>query len=315
MTWTRIFLDQEIRKTTEMEKTLLVLGGPTAVGKTACAIKLARHFQTEIISADSRQIYAETNIGTAVPSPRELASIKHHFIQTSSLADPYNASRYEQEALNLLDKLFKKHNIVLMVGGSGLYIDAVCTGIDDLPSADPELRALLHKRLKIEGLDALSRQLKELDPLSYQKVDLKNHMRVLKALEVSLQTGRPYSDFLSKSKKERPFRILRVALDMDREELYTRINQRVDQMMEKGLLEEAKKVIRFRHLTAMKTVGYRELFSYLDQDISLEEAVDLIKRHTRKFARKQLTWFRKENRYQWFLPHQSEEIISWVAEQ
>lgn len=298
-----------------MEKTLLVLGGPTAVGKTACGIRLARQFQTEIISADSRQIYAETSIGTAVPSPEELALVKHHFIQSSSLEDPYNASRYEQEALKLIEKLFKDQDLVLMVGGSGLYIDAVCTGIDDLPSADPKLRAHLHERLETEGLETLTRQLKELDPITYGKVDLKNHMRVMKALEVSLQTGQPYSELISKPKKERPFRILRVALDMDREELYQRINHRVDLMMEAGLLDEVKSVLRFRHLTAMKTVGYRELFTYLDGDISRDEAVDLIKRHTRKFARKQLTWFRKENRYKWSLPEQSEEIARWVEQQ
>lgn len=315
MTWIRISLDLEIQRTTKMEKTLLVLGGPTAIGKTSCGILLASHFNTEILSADSRQIYRETTIGTAVPSPEELRLIKHHFIQSTSLEDPYNASRYEQNVLLALEELFKDHDLLLMVGGSGLYIDAVCTGIDYLPSADPLLRSHLLERFKEEGLEPLTRQLKELDPQSYEKVDLKNHMRVLKALEVSLQTGRPYSEFLSNTRKERPFRILRAALDMDREDLYKRINRRVDQMMEEGLLEEVKSVIPYRHLTAMKTVGYRELFRYLDAEISLEEAVDLIKRNTRKFARKQLTWFRKGQQYTWFHPEQAAEIAKWVEDQ
>ena len=314
MTWTPISWVQEIRKTIKMNKTLLVLAGPTAIGKTACGIQIAGHFKTEIISADSRQIYSETSIGTAVPAPEELSLVKHHFIHTASLEDPYNASRYEHEALRVLEGLFKFHNLVIMVGGSGLYIDAVCKGIDDLPPADPALRSLLLRRLKEEGLEALTEQLKEIDPLSYQRVDLKNHMRVLKALEVSLQTGKPYSEFLSDPKKERPFRIMRAALDMDRVELYQRVNQRVDQMMEQGLLDEVRSVMRFRHLTAMKTVGYRELFRHLDGELSLDEAVDLIKRNTRKFARKQLTWFRKGNLYKWFRPEQHDEIIHWVEE-
>ncbi|MFO7671250.1 MAG: tRNA (adenosine(37)-N6)-dimethylallyltransferase MiaA [Bacteroidales bacterium] len=300
---------------TEMDKTLLVLAGPTAIGKTACGIHLASHFNTEIISADSRQIYRETTIGTAVPTPEELRLVKHHLIQTASLEEPYHASRYEQEALRVLEVLFKEHNLVLMVGGSGLYIDGLCNGIDDLPPADPKLRAQLLEQFRLEGLEPLAGQLKGLDPLSYTRIDLKNHMRVLKALEVSIQTGKPYSSFLSAPKKERPFRILRVALDMEREVLYQRINQRVDLMMQRGLLDEVRSVIRFRYLTAMKTVGYRELFRHLDGEISLEEAVDLIKRNTRKFARKQLTWFRKGNRYQWFHPEKPAEIIGWIEQQ
>ena len=315
MTLILISSDQEIQRIIEMDNTLLVLAGPTAIGKTACGIRLAEHFKTEIISADSRQIYRETTIGTAVPSPEELNRVRHHFIQSASLTPPYNASRYEQEALQVMDTLFKDHKLLIMVGGSGLYIDAVCKGIDDLPSADPVLRAHLQEKFRQEGLEPLTKQLKELDPLSYERVDLKNHMRVLKALEVSLQTGKPYSAFLSEQKKERPFRILRVALDMDRELLYQRINQRVDTMMEEGLLDEAQSVIQFRHLTAMKTLGYRELFRHLDGEISQEEAVDLIKRNTRKFARKQLTWFRKGKQYTWFHPEQTAEIAGWVKQQ
>ena len=295
-----------------MDKTLVVVGGPTASGKTACGIRLARQFGSEIISADYRQLYRETSIGTAVPSPDELAIVPHHFIQCTSLQDPYNASRFEEEVLQRLQELFKHHDVLFMVGGSGLYIDEVCEGIDELPRADPLLRASLLDRLHTGGLEALQSELKELDPESYGRIDLNNHFRVLKALEVSMQTGSPYSSFLGKDKKQRPFRILRLALDMDRQELYDRINLRVEQMIEAGLLEEIEKVLPYRKLTPMKTVGYRELFRHLDGELSLEEAVDLIKRNTRKFARKQLTWFRKENRYTWFHPGQHLQIISWI---
>ena len=298
-----------------MKKTLLVLAGPTAAGKTNCGITLARHFNTEIISADSRQIYRECTIGTAVPSPEELAQVRHHFIQTVSVREPYNASMYEMQVLETLERLFEKHDLVFMVGGSGLYIDAVCVGIDDLPAIDPGVRSRLLQTLEKEGLEALTQDLKKLDPVSYSQVDLKNHMRVLKALEVSMQTGKPYSSFLSSEKKKRPFQILRVALDMERELLYDRINRRVLQMMEAGLLDEVRQLLPLRSCTAMKTVGYRELFRHLDGEISLEEAVDLIQRNTRKFARKQITWFRKENRYQWFTPEELPLILRWIEKQ
>ena len=297
-----------------MKKTLLVLAGPTAVGKTSMGIDIARHFQTEIISADSRQIYKECTIGTAVPSPEELARVKHHFIQVVSVKEDYNASMFEFQVLEKIEELFEKHDLLLMVGGSGLYIDAVCHGIDDLPTVDPDLRKLLLLRKENEGLDALTEDLKKLDPISYNKIDLKNHMRVLKALEVSVQTGKPYSSFLSAEKKKRPFHILRIALDMERELLYNRINRRVEVMMEAGLLEEVKQLHHLRGYTAMKTVGYRELFKHLDGELSLEEAVDLIQRNTRKYARKQLTWFRKENRYQWFSPDDRAEMLRWIEE-
>jgi len=298
-----------------MKKVLVVLAGPTAVGKTSCGIEVASHFGTEIISADSRQIYRETTIGTAVPSPEELSRIKHHFIQTISVKEPYNASIYENQVLKRLGELFQIHDLVLLVGGSGLYIDAVCEGIDDLPRVDPNLRNELQEKLKVEGLEALTLQLKKLDPVSYAKVDLKNPMRVLKALEISIQTGKPYSTFLSDTKKERPFHIIRIALDMDREILYQGINMRVDQMMEAGLMEEVKQVQHLKGYTAMKTVGYRELFQVLDGKLSLDEGVDLIKRNTRKFARKQLTWFRKEKRYQWFSSEDCREVIAWVEQE
>ncbi len=298
-----------------MKPTLVVLAGPTAVGKTSCGIDVARHFGTEIISADSRQIYRETTIGTAVPSSAELALVKHHFIQSISVKEAYNASLYENQVLEKLDQLFQLQDLVLMVGGSGLYIDTVCEGIDDLPQVDPVLREELQERLRKEGLEVLTRLLLHLDPLSYEKVDLKNHMRVLKALEISIQTGKPYSTFLSDTKKERPFRILRIALDLDREILYQRINGRVVQMMEAGLMEEVRQVQHLKGYTAMKTLGYRELFRVLDGELSINEGVDLIQRNTRKFARKQLTWFRREKRYHWFSPHNCKEIIDWIEKE
>jgi tRNA dimethylallyltransferase len=301
-----------IRRMTDMEKTLLVLAGPTAVGKTGCGIALALHFGTEIISADSRQIYLEPSIGTAVPSEQELKQVKHHFIRTIPLKERYHASRYEVEVLQLLEELFKSSNLVIMVGGSGLYIDAVCNGIDDLPPPDPTIRSSLHGELRDGTLDSLASRLKELDPISYQRIDLKNPMRVLKALEVTIQAGRPYSSFLTSGKKERYFRILRMALDREREDLYDCINRRVDRMMEEGLLKEAVELLPYRDLPSMRTPGYRELFSYLDGEVTLDEAVDLIKRNTRKLARKQLTWFRKEGRYNWFHPEAIREMVSWV---
>jgi tRNA dimethylallyltransferase len=294
------------------KKTLVVLAGPTAVGKTACGIELAKHFNTEIISADSRQIYRETTIGTAVPSPGQLAQVKHHFIQTVSVVEPYNASNFEVQVLRKLEHLFDIYDLVLMVGGSGLYIDAVCHGIDDLPETDPRIRAELLGRYEKEGLEPLTHELQRLDPVSYGRVDLQNHMRVLKALEISIQSGKPYSSFLSATKKERPFDILRVALDLEREELYNRINRRAGLMMEAGLLEEVRQLQHLKGYSAMKTVGYRELFRVLDGELSLSEGVDLIKRNTRKFARKQITWFRKENRYQWFSPVRIHEIAEWI---
>jgi tRNA dimethylallyltransferase len=297
-----------------MEKTLVVLAGPTAIGKTAVGIRLATRIGAEIISADSRQIYRETTIGTAVPSKEELSAVRHHFIQEVSLRDPYNASRYESEVLERLETLFRERDLMMMVGGSGLYIDAVCHGIDDLPGHDPQLRESLHRQLREEGLAPLAARLMELDPESHARVDLQNPMRVLKALEVSIQTGKPYSSFLSRTPKQRPFRILRMALDMDRGDLYGRINSRVDRMMADGLLEEVRSLESYRGLTAMKTVGYRELFAYLEGKTSLEEAVGLIKGNTRKFARKQLTWFRKGGRYTWFHPDRPEEMLRWIAE-
>jgi tRNA dimethylallyltransferase len=298
-----------------MPKHLIVLTGPTGIGKTSQGIKIARHFNTEIVSSDSRQIFRELEIGTAVPSPEELAKVKHHFVHSHSIFEKYNASRYENEAIELLSKLFEKQEVVLMVGGSMLYIDAVCKGIDQMPDADPELRENLKHQLEKEGLESLRRQLKQLDPDYYNEVDLKNPARIIHALEISLMTGKPYSSFRSNPQKKRPFSIIKIALDCNRKELHNRINLRVDKMMEAGLEDEARRFYQHKQLNSLNTVGYRELFAYFDGEISKEKAIELIKRNSRRYARKQLTWFRKDQEMNWFEPGQTEEIIAFIENQ
>lgn len=298
-----------------MPKTLVVITGPTGIGKTEVSIKVARHFNTEIVSADSRQIFKELNIGTAVPSKEELAAVPHHFIQSHSIEENYNASRYETEALELLDKLFKQKDVLLLVGGSMLYIDAICKGIDIMPDADPEVRASLKKQLEEEGLESLRLQLKKLDPDYYKKVDLKNPNRIIHALEISIQTGKPYSSFRSNTAKQRPFKIVKIALNCDRQVLHNRINLRVDKMMEAGLENEARGVYHKKHMNSLNTVGYQELFAYFDGDISREKAVELIKRNSRRYARKQITWFRRDETVKWFEPTESDRIIEWLKSQ
>lgn len=298
-----------------MQKTLVVITGPTGIGKTELSISVAQHFNTEIVSSDSRQIFKELKIGTAVPSSEELEAVPHHFIQNRTIEDNYNASRFENEALQLMEILFKKHDILLLVGGSMLYIDAICKGIDIMPDADPEIRAELKKRFEKEGIESLRLQLKKLDPDYYKIVDLRNPARIIHALEISIQTGKPYSSFRSNTKKERPFRILKIALNCDREILHKRINLRVDKMMELGLEAEARSVYAKKHLTSLKTVGYQELFSFFDGEISKEKAVELIKRNSRRYARKQITWFRRDDEVKWFNPSQKNEVIDWVDAQ
>jgi len=293
-------------------KYLIVITGPTAVGKTDLAIQLARHFNTEIINADSRQIYREMIIGTAVPSSTQLAAAKHHFIGHKSILDYYNASHFELEAIELLDGLFARHNEVIMTGGSGLYIDAVCKGIDDIPSVDPRIREELNREFQIIGLAGLQAKLREADPAYYQKVDQNNPKRILKALEIAETTGRPYSSFLTGKAKTRDFSLLKIGLDLPRQELYRRIDTRVDHMMSEGLLQEVKGLQNFRHLNALNTVGYKELFRYFDGMCSLEEAVGLMKQHTRQYARRQLTWFRKDKGLRWFHPDEKELIYSFL---
>jgi len=296
-----------------MSDTLVIISGPTAVGKTRVGIGVARHFGSEIVSADSRQIYREMRIGTAVPTPQELAVVKHYFIQTKSIFDYYNAFMYETEVLALLPQLFRRMNPVIMVGGSGLYIDAVCHGIDDIPTVDPAVRQQMKELYEREGLEGLQRRLREADPDYYARVDLRNPQRLLKALEISVQSGRPYSSFLTRTRKERPFRIVRIGLDLPRQELYDRINRRVLQMVEEGLVEEARTLLPHRRVNALNTVGYKEIFDHLEGKLSLDEAVERIRANSRKYARKQLTWFRKDKDTQWFRPDETEKIIEWIT--
>jgi len=291
---------------------LIVLAGPTAVGKTDVAISLAQTFNCEIISADSRQFYKELKIGAAPPNNEQLEKVKHHFVGFKTISEYYNVSRYEQDVIKLLPTLFEQNNIVIITGGSGLYIDAVCNGIDDMPDFDPELREKLSQRMSTEGVESLRMELKKLDPITYSKIDLRNKNRIFRALEMCLLTGKPYSDFLLKTPKTRPFNILKIALNIDRAELHNRINKRTDKMMEAGLLEEAKSLFPFREHNALKTVGYKELFEYFDKKTSLEEAVEFIKRNTRRYARKQISWFNRNNDYAWFAPDQVSEISGFI---
>jgi tRNA dimethylallyltransferase len=295
-----------------MTKHLIIITGPTAIGKTRVAIETANFFNTEIVSADSRQIYRELNIGTAVPSKAELNSIKHHFVHSHSIQDTYNASRFETEAMELLEDLFKKYDVVVLTGGSMLYIDAICKGIDTMPDVDPELRQNLKNSLKENGIESLRVQLKKLDPDYYRQVDLKNPARIVHALEICLMTGRPYSSFRTSPNKERPFSILKIGLNCNRAELHHRINQRVDKMVEAGLEEEARSVYPLKHLNSLNTVGYRELFAHFNGEITKEKAIELIKRNSRRYARKQLTWFRKDAEMNWFTPQDSAKIIKFI---
>jgi tRNA dimethylallyltransferase len=297
------------------KKTLIVIAGPTAAGKTSLAVELAQYLETDIISCDSRQIYRELSIGTAVPDISELGGINHHFLQNKSIHQYYNASMFENEVLALLDELFAVKNAVIMTGGSGMYIDAVCNGIDNLPSIDNEIRHQLQNQYRNEGIESMRSMLKKLDPEYYEKVDLKNAKRILKALEISLMTGKAYSAFLTNPKKERAFKTIKIGLNISREVLYERINSRVDRMIEQGLVDEAKQYFEFRSLNALNTVGYKEIFMYLDGSITLNESIDLIRRNTRKYARRQLTWFRKYDDMKWFEPSDMVEIKDYINEQ
>jgi len=286
--------------------------GPTGVGKSDISIQLAKHYRTEIISADSRQFFRELSIGTAVPSVDDLKMVLHHFIQNKSIQDYYNVSEYETEALQLIQELFKRVNPIILTGGSMLYVDTICYGIDDIPTVDPEIRDEVISWYEKNGIDALRQRLLEIDPEYYRIVDLNNPKRLLHAVEIHQMTGMPFTSFRKKSVKERPFRIIKVGINQDRKILYDRINQRVLKMMGAGLLEEAKSVYPFRKLNSLNTVGYKELFAYLDGDCTLDEAIDLIQRNTRKYARKQLTWFRRDQQINWFEPNQIHEIIAYV---
>lgn len=295
--------------------TLIVLLGPTGVGKTELSLRVASHVGSPIISADSRQLYKELVIGTAAPTAEQLARIKHYFVGTLSLTDYYNASQFEEEVLLCLENLFQSTSNVVMTGGSMMYIDAVCNGIDELPTVSLEIRTNLMKRFEVEGLDPIQEDLKRLDPQHYNEVDLNNYKRVIHALEICLMTGRPYSELRTNTKKTRPFRIIKIGLTRDREELCDRINARVDQMMRDGLLEEARHVYPYKHLNSLNTVGYKEMFNYLDGEWPLDFAIEKIKRNSRVYARKQMTWFKRDKEINWFHPDNIEGILTFLDEQ
>lgn len=291
---------------------LIVITGPTAIGKTRISNEVAHYFNTEIISADSRQLYREMSIGTAVPGQSELLDIKHHFIHSHSIHDYYHASRFEEEVTEKLQDLFLTHNSVVMTGGSMLYIDAVCKGIDDLPAIDMQTRQYLIHKYETEGIECLRFMLKKLDPEYYQEVDLKNHKRLLHALEICIMTGMPYSSFRTRPQKQRPYHMLKIGLNTDRKNLYDRINLRVDQMIEAGLEEEARNLYPFRDNNALNTVGYREWFDHFDGLTSKEEAIEKIKSNTRRYARKQLTWFKRDRDLTWFDISETSLIIPFI---
>ena len=301
------------------DKTLIVLTGPTAVGKTAVSLDIAKHFGIPVINADSRQIFKELRIGTARPTEAEMEEVKHYFVGTLGIEDYYSASLYEQQVLELLDKEFQSHDYALLSGGSMMYIDAVCDGIDDIPTIDDQTRETMKRRLKEEGLEALVEELRRLDPDYYEIVDRQNPRRVVHALEICVMTGKTYTSFRSKERRSkeksrnvRPFHIIKIGLNREREELYNRINARVDKMMSDGLLDEVKALYPKKELNALNTVGYKELFDYLDGRWPLEEAVERIKGNTRRYARKQLTWYKKDEHIRWFHPDDKQSLMNYI---
>lgn len=291
---------------------LIILLGPTGVGKTELSLRLAEHFSSPIISSDSRQLYRDLPIGTAAPTQQQLQRVKHYMVGTLSLTDYYSASQFEEDVIQLLQSLHPTHPNVIMTGGSMMYIDAVCKGIDDIPTVLPEIRKAIYEQFESEGLDPLLAELKDADPVHYEEVDRNNYKRVLHAVEICRQTGKPYSSFRRNIRKERPFRIIKIGLTREREELCNRINLRVDQMMKDGLLDEVKRVYPFRHLNSLNTVGYKELFKFLDGEWTLDFAVEKIKRNSRVYARKQMTWFKRDSEICWFHPNEEEAILQKI---
>lgn len=296
-------------------KNLIVLVGPTGVGKTELSLEIAEHFNTEIISADSRQLYRQLKIGTAAPTPEELNRVKHHLVGTLELDDYYSAAKYEAEVLSLLEHLFQDKDTYLLTGGSMMYVDAVCKGIDDIPTVDDLTRKNLLERFEKEGLEQFCAELKLLDPIYYDRVDLKNHKRVIHALEICYMTGKPYSSFLTLEPKERPFNIIKIGLVRERQELYDRINQRVLQMIEDGLIEEVKGVLEYKDLNSMNTVGYKEIVNYLEGTWSKEFAIEKTQQNSRNYAKKQMTWFKRDTDMKWFHPSERTKILSYIASQ
>jgi tRNA dimethylallyltransferase len=294
------------------QKTLIVVVGPTAVGKTETAIQLAKHFNTVIISADSRQFYREMAIGTAKPTHYELTLAKHYFINSHSITDDFNVGDFEKEGLSLIDVLFTEHDVVLLAGGSGLYIKAICDGLDDIPKATTQIRARLNAEYEQHGIHGLAERLKTVDPLYYTEVDISNPQRLIRALEVIESSGRTFSSYRQAKIKNRPFNIIKIGLNLPREVLYTRINLRVDQMIKQGLVDEANSLLAYRNLNPLNTVGYKEIFAYLDGKTDLETAIAMIKQNTRRFAKRQLTWFNKDKNITWFEPIEFDRMLNFL---
>jgi tRNA dimethylallyltransferase len=296
----------------EISKNLLVVAGPTAVGKTSLCVRLAHIFNTEIVSADSRQVFKELNIGTAKPTEEEMQGVAHHFINTHSIKEDFNVGQFEEEAMKVLDELFRKKDVVILTGGSGLYIQALCEGLDAFPDIDPHVRTELNKSLEKDGLLFLLNELKVLDPEYYKTVDKGNPQRVIRALEVSKGTGLAYSSFRKKKKKQRPFKIIKIGLTRDRKELYKRIDDRMEEMLKNGLLEEARSLYPHKDKNALQTVGYQEIFDFIDGKYNWDEAVRLLKRNSRRYAKRQMTWFGKDNEIEWFDPKEEDRIVEYI---
>jgi tRNA dimethylallyltransferase len=292
-------------------KSLIVIVGPTAIGKTSLAIRIAQTFNTDIVSADSRQFFSEMSIGTAKPDAKELSAAKHHFINSHSIHSPFNVGDFETKGLETISEMFEDHDTAILVGGSGLYINAICDGFDDLPKADPTLRESLTRQLEEVGIGSLQKQLKALDPDYYEKAK-DNPQRMIRAIEVSLSTGKPFSSHHQQQKKKRPFNIIKIGINTDRDKLYKQIDNRVDQMISDGFLDEVRSLLPYRDLNALNTVGYSELFDFLDGTISFEKAIELIKQNTRRFAKRQLTWFRRDPEIKWFAPDDYQEIEQYL---
>ncbi|MBQ3260748.1 MAG: tRNA (adenosine(37)-N6)-dimethylallyltransferase MiaA [Alistipes sp.] len=295
-------------------KTLIVVVGATGSGKTDLSLRLATHFSAPILSTDSRQLYRGIPIGTAQPTAEQLAAVEHHFIASHDLTDNFNCGEYEVQALARLEELFRKHNIVVAVGGSGLYIQALCEGMDDLPQADEALRQSLVERLQNEGIESLAADLQRLDPDYYEQVDRCNPSRILRAVEVCMQTGKPYSSLRTGERRKRDFNIVKVGIEWEREALYDRINRRVDMMIDEGLEAEARAVYPLRHLNSLQTVGYREMFDYFDGTTTREEAIELIKRNSRRYAKRQMTWFRRDSEIRWFSPEEFDLMVDFLEQ-
>ena len=296
------------------KKTLIVVLGPTASGKTGLSIEVAKHFGAPVLSSDSRQFYREIPIGTAAPTLEEQSGVPHYFVGSRSVTEFYNAGRYEEDALKLLDELFRTNDRVVMVGGSGLYIDAVCEGMDDIPAVDPSIRPALQQCFEQEGIEVLLKELRELDPEYHEKVDRQNPARVIRALEVCRGTGKTYTELRKGTPKERPFDVVKIGVNLPREELYDRINRRVDGMLEAGLEQEARRVYPIREHNALQTVGFREFFAYFDGEISREEAIDLIKRNSRRYAKRQMTWFGRDEQTRWFTKDEADAVVKYIEE-